>query len=341
MKKILRDCPNIGDVMEKFVEERNIGADSWRRTGVLTFDGNTRVKQKVTYERMRQHLMSVFKRHFSYGSVVQLCVARNLRRKLAQRYRGVAKITSRRARKGFQLKYIPDTHWSSAMYRTLNVLQYTDGRNIININRDDAAGFRLDTMATHHLHKTPMVQGKEAKTTYTDYVNRYKAVLQTTSYNFTKTETTGEICAGIVKPVGVYDKNPTQHSADLDMLESVSEIRPAFYSDTCTGTCKRKLIECVRVDGAVDEGPSHEEVQFIWTARHLKKATIATLITARSSGSSYLNRVELQNGCLALAHANIFIPSTLNGSCIDIASGKVDRDKYVRNMDLATDTYIS
>ena len=82
--------------MEEFVQERNIGADAWRRTGVLTFDGNTRVKQKVTYERIRQHLMSVFKRHFSYGTIVQLCVARNLRRKTAERYKGAAKITFRR-----------------------------------------------------------------------------------------------------------------------------------------------------------------------------------------------------------------------------------------------------
>ena len=40
-----------------------------------------------------------------------------------------------------------------------------DGRHILNINRDDASGFRLDTMATHRLHKTPIVQGKEALTT--------------------------------------------------------------------------------------------------------------------------------------------------------------------------------
>lgn len=223
------------------------------------------------------------------------------------------------------------------MYRTLNVLQYSDGHDIININRDDAAGFRLDTMATHHLHRTPMVQGKEAKTTYTDYVNKYKSVLQTTSYHFTKTKTTGEICAGVVKPVGVYDKNPTQHSADLEMLETLPEVEPAFYNPL---TGQRKLVECARVDGATDEGPSHEEVQFMWTARHqiLEKATIAT---ARNSGSSYLNRVELQNGCLTLAHSNIFIPSTLGGSGIDGTTGKVDRDKYVKNMDLATDVYIS
>lgn len=35
------------------------------------------------------------------------------------------------------------------------------------------------------------------------------------------------------------------------------------------------------------------------------------MVTARSGGASYLNRVELQNGCLSLGHANIFIPSTL------------------------------
>ena len=60
------------------VQERNIGADAWHRTGVLTFDRNTRVKSKVTYERLRQHLMSVYNRNFSYGTVVQLCVARNV-----------------------------------------------------------------------------------------------------------------------------------------------------------------------------------------------------------------------------------------------------------------------
>ena len=33
-------CPDNGKVIEAYVQERNIGADSWRRTGVLTFDGN-------------------------------------------------------------------------------------------------------------------------------------------------------------------------------------------------------------------------------------------------------------------------------------------------------------
>ena len=221
IRGILKTYPNIGEEIEKFVQDCNIGADTWRRTGVLTFDGNTRVKSKVTYERIRQHLIDVYNRNFSYGSVIQLCVARNKRRTSAKRYKGVAKVTSRRARKGFMLKFNPDAHWSAAFYRNLNFIQYTDGRHILNVNRDDAAGYRLDTMTTHRLHRTPMVKGSEATTTYTDYVNKYKAVLQTTSYNFSKTETTVEFCAGIVKPIGLFPKNPTQHSKDFEMLSLI------------------------------------------------------------------------------------------------------------------------
>ena len=55
---------------------------------------------------------------------------------------------------------------------------------VCNINRDDASGFRLDTLATHAKHSVPSVEGKEVLTTYTDYVNKYPSVLQTTSYNF-------------------------------------------------------------------------------------------------------------------------------------------------------------
>ena len=61
---ILKECPNIGEEIEKFVQDCSIGADAWRRTGVLTFDGNTRIKSKVTYERIRQHLMELYNRSF-------------------------------------------------------------------------------------------------------------------------------------------------------------------------------------------------------------------------------------------------------------------------------------
>ena len=46
--KILRDCPNIGQAIESFVQDHSVGADAWRRTGVLTFDGNANLKDKPT-----------------------------------------------------------------------------------------------------------------------------------------------------------------------------------------------------------------------------------------------------------------------------------------------------
>ena len=88
------------------------------------------------------------------GLVVQLCIAHNKRRKSAICYKGLARIVSRRARKGFSLRYNPDSHWSSALYSGLNMIQLNDGLNVVNLGRDDQAGFRLDTMATHKLQKT-------------------------------------------------------------------------------------------------------------------------------------------------------------------------------------------
>ena len=149
MKGIVKQYPDIGEKIEEFVKSNNVGADQWRRTGVLTFDGNLRNVKKVTYERIRQHLMDVYGRSFSYGTVVQLCIARNRRRRSAARYHGLAQVTTRRARKGFQLRYNPDFHWSNALYRGLDYIQMTDGVSIVNVNRDDASGFRLDTLATH------------------------------------------------------------------------------------------------------------------------------------------------------------------------------------------------
>ena len=49
---------------------------------------------------------------------------------------------------------------------------------------------------------------------------------------------------------------------------------------------------------------------------------------------------RLQNGCLALAHANLFFPSTLNGSCLS-SGGKVDEKLHHENLSSAIDVYCS
>ena len=93
------------------------------------------------------------------------------------------------------------------------------------------------------------------------------------------------------------------------------------------------------MDGGVDEGPNHMEVQFLWTERHFNKAKICTIVTSRFSGGSYLNKVELQNGCLSLGHANLFIPSTIHGSNMN-TMGQIDKEQQ-KNLEAAMDVYIS
>lgn len=157
---IVHSYPDIGSTIEKFVESCIVDADAWRRTGLITFDANVKIQKNCTYKRIQDHLESVYKCKFSYGTVVQLCVARNHRRLLSSRYKGVAQVTSHRARKGFVLKFNPDTHWSNALYRSLNILQLMDGRNMMFLNCDDAAGFRLDT---HHSSPVFHSSGQEKK----------------------------------------------------------------------------------------------------------------------------------------------------------------------------------
>lgn len=122
--------------------------------------------------------------------------------------------------------------------------------------------------------------------------------------------------------------------ADLCMLEAQSELAPAFFNADSEA---HKSVECIHVDGATDKGPLHEEVQYWQTKHHILKQQVATLVTTRSSGCSYLNRVKLQNGCLSLGHAHIFILSTLGGSCYN---EEID-EKLRRNMDLVIEAYIS
>lgn len=148
-------------------------------------------------------------------------------------------------------------------------------------------------------------------------------MLQTTSYNFTGTATTSEICAGIVKVAKVFPKNPAQHFADLEMLSGQPEFHSVF----------RNSLGCIRVDGATDKGPSHD---VWWTVRHLKHKK---LVSSHSSGFSYLNRVELQNGCLSPGHTNLFIPSTLCCSTYSPETGPLDAEVR-KNLEAAMDVYI-
>ena len=326
VSSILKEFPSIGRDIEEYVRSRRCGADAWRRTGVVTFDGNRKRGPKASYKRIQEHLKQKYQtKRISYGTVVQLCTIRNRRKLSAKRYKGIAKVTCRRSRKGFNVKYNPDAHWSTSFYKALDVLQLADGCNKVLINRDDQAGFRLDTTYTH---KGRGVLCEEMETTTrVDYVNTYSSILQTTSYHVMESNTTPQACAGIVKAQYVYPKNPAQHAADMRMLEN--------HFEFCDHL-KDKEFDCIRVDGAHDENPTGLETQFLWTERHVVNRKTCT---TRHSGGSYLNRVELQNGCRALAHSHLFIPSTLNGH--NFNEKGLDCVKLRANLDAATEVYIN
>ena len=106
---------------------------------------------------------------------------------------------------------------------------------MLNINRDDVTGFRLDTLSTCEQYTNPTLVGEEIKTTRTDFVNRHPSVLQTTSYNFSRTSTTAEVCVGVVKAVPLHPKNPAQHFSDLLMLADMAELEPVNWNQ-CSKT---------------------------------------------------------------------------------------------------------
>ena len=263
---------------------------------------------------------------------MQLCCARNKRRQSAKRYWGAAKLVSRRARKGFNVKLNVDAHWSCSFYKNLDFVQLKDGLNKVMLNRDDAAGFRLDTTFTHKQKTILAEKGNPELTTRTDYLNKYSSVLQTSSYMFLETDNTPIGCFGVVKPHDVFPKNPSQHAADLEEMLERNPLSKPFLSD--------RNIDCIRVDGGVDEGPSHVEVQFVWAERHFNKDKVCTIVTSRFSGGSYLNKVELQNGCLSIGHSHLFIPSTIHGSNVD-SMGQISKEQQRNNLEAAMNVYIS
>ena len=138
------------------------------------------------------------------------------------------------------------------MYRLLTSLQ-RNHQSCVNFNWDDQSRFRLDSTFTNK--QFPSLGVNQSVTTRTDFLNKHST----------------ETCVGIVKGSLVHQKSPSRHMADLNMLERSNGLQHLF---------KDKEVEFVRIDGESDGEPSHLEVQFLWTERHLVKKTNATVITA-------------------------------------------------------------
>ena len=68
---------------------------------MYTFSRDQKKTKTVTFSKIQEQLKEHYVRHFSYGTVVQLCVSRHKRRLSSKRYKGVANVKYQRARKCF------------------------------------------------------------------------------------------------------------------------------------------------------------------------------------------------------------------------------------------------
>jgi len=78
-------------------------------------------------------------------------------------------------------------------------------------------------------------------------------------------------------------------------------------------------------------GGNKRDQQLCRADTHFEEGKMVTLPSSCSMGSSYLNKVELRNGCLSLGHPNSFIPSALNGSVYKPETGALDMEKVKSN----------
>lgn len=190
---------------------------------MYTFSRDTKKEKGITFKDLTEKLSAHYGEKISYGTVVHLCVPRNKRRLSSKRYKGVANVKYQKPRKGLI---------SSLILIQSEVVRCTSAwanskRHILLLNRDNQAGFRLDSTYTHKSMPSINVDSPTL-TTHTYFLNKHKAQLQTTSYNFS---TTSEVCCGVVKASVVHEKNPSQHAADLMMLDEIPELSLVFHKD--------------------------------------------------------------------------------------------------------------
>ena len=161
----------------------------------------------------------------------------------------------------------------------VNLLQYRDGRRILKIN------WRL--LARHNGSPQTPQNTSNTKLRSFDHLYRLcKLISIITSYNYSSTQNTQEVCVGVVKANGVFPKDAAQH-AGFSLFTILPYLSPVFTNPTDN---LPKLIQCIRVDGCNDEGPSHA-----WGSPILLDCQTPTVITFTTWSP---NRVELQNGCI-------------------------------------------
>jgi len=225
VSKVLQQCPDIGKVIETYVQDQNIGADAWRYTGVLTFDYVWRRKwlMNVYVVVWLRSASATFHLELQLSSVLHAINATDLQKSIMELLRRLQEELVSGSPSDTTPMHI-GVQLSTRIWTSFNMWMVCV--QLLSI---------VMLVGSNSIHLPPassmwlqFVRGQETLTTRTDFVNKHLTVIQITSYNFTGTGTTPERCVGVVKAVPLHHKNPAQHAADLAMIQAKDKLSSVF-----------------------------------------------------------------------------------------------------------------
>lgn len=73
ISRVIKQHPTIGKDIEDFVKSKRIGADAWRRTGVLTFDGSRTRGKKLLIKHTRAPSRKVWLQDWLWHNCTIVC----------------------------------------------------------------------------------------------------------------------------------------------------------------------------------------------------------------------------------------------------------------------------
>ena len=307
----LSKWPDIGDKIEAICADLREGADAKRRDGAITLNSGIKRTKGTGFLRIRLELERRHGIELSNRALRDLCVARDRRMKVSQRYKCIVNLKMRRSVKRITQDNIDD-HSQNAAYRLLHYLRdRTSFDDTLWFQRDDHAMVRGNSSESTRQHGTATV-GEGASALQHDYMNpEISSSLYATSILVSGCADGGaERCLALTKAVKLLPSTPSQHYADFYMLQERArtddELQPIFF--TSSGDVKPKVQ--LEVDGGSDENPTGRETRFLQAEllmggpmldQNQRRAQVGA--STRHAGGSALNKVERLNGEMTRAAA--------------------------------------
>ena len=267
----------------------------------MTIDKARKLKKGSGFRRIQLELSSRFGIDISYGAVVELGIAKSRRKRSAARYKNAVALACRRNVKRVSEENI-DKHKSAAHYQIAHYLRDRVSQvEWLWFERDDHSKVRMNSSSTTNQHAVPTVcEGMGA--VQHDYNDpSVCSSLYVTSIRAAPLADGREINVAVVKVDGLHPSSPSQHFADLYMLqENTDERCVALFRSSDGGY---KSVMQIEVDGGTDEDPSRAETQCLLAElmlggpkRRPEMRRRQVGASTRCSHSSPLNKVERLNG---------------------------------------------